>query len=54
MCCTLRSVVCIGKGNARTRFEFGVKVSLATTNRAAPCGQLVISARTDSGACRLT
>jgi IS5 family transposase len=24
-------VECIGKGKARTRFEFGVKVSLATT-----------------------
>ncbi|WP_407932574.1 hypothetical protein [Acidiphilium iwatense] len=25
-------VECIGKGKARTRFEFGVKVSIATTN----------------------
>jgi IS5 family transposase len=31
-------VECIGKGKARTRFEFGVKVSLATTNRPAPGG----------------
>ncbi len=38
-------VECIGKGKARTRFEFGVKVSLATTNRAAPGGQFVIGAR---------
>ena len=30
---------------ARTRFEFGVKVSLATTNRPAPGGQFVIGAR---------
>ena len=29
-------VECIGKGKARTRFEFAVKVSLPTTNRAAP------------------
>jgi IS5 family transposase len=26
-------VVCIAKGNARTRYEFGAKVALATTNR---------------------
>ncbi len=38
-------VECIGKGKARTRFEFGVKVSLATTNRAAPGGQFVLGAR---------
>jgi IS5 family transposase len=38
-------VGCIGKGKARTRFEFGVKVSLATTNRPAPGGQFVIGAR---------
>jgi IS5 family transposase len=37
------------KGKARTRFEFGVKVSLATTNRAAPGGQFVIGARTLPG-----
>ena len=40
-----REVECIGKGKARTRFEFGVKVSLATTNRAAPGGQFVLGAR---------
>jgi transposase, IS5 family len=39
-------VECIGKGKARTRFEFGVKVSLATTNRPAPGGQFVLGART--------
>ena len=38
-------VECIGKGKARTRFEFGVKVSLATTNRVAPGGQFVLGAR---------
>lgn len=38
-------VECIGKGKARTRFEFGVKVSLATINRPAPGGQFVIGAR---------
>jgi IS5 family transposase len=42
-------VECIGKGKARTRFEFGVKVSLATTNRPAPGGQFVIGARTLPG-----
>ncbi len=36
---------CIGKGKARTRFEFGCKVSLATTNRTAPGGQFVLGAR---------
>ncbi|WP_288051149.1 IS5 family transposase [Acidiphilium sp.] len=33
---------CIGKGKARTRFEFGVKVSVATTNAQAPGGQFVL------------
>ena len=33
---------CIGKGKARTRFEFGVKVSVATTNATAPGGQFVL------------
>ena len=42
-------VECIGKGKARTRFEFGVKVSLATTNRTAPGGQFVLGARTLPG-----
>jgi IS5 family transposase len=40
---------CIGKGKARTRFEFGVKVSLATTNRPAPGGQFVLGARSLPG-----
>jgi IS5 family transposase len=38
-------VECIGKGKARTRFEFGVKVSVATINATAPGGQFVIGAR---------
>ena len=42
-------VECIGKGKAQARFEFGVKVSLATTNRAAPGGQFVLGARTLPG-----
>ena len=35
-------VECIGKGKAKTRFEFGVKVSVATTNAAAPGGQFIL------------
>jgi IS5 family transposase len=38
-------VECIGKGKAHARFEFGCKVSLATTNAAAPGGQFVLGAR---------
>jgi IS5 family transposase len=38
-------VECIGKGKAHARFEFGVKVSLATTNAVAPGGQFVLGAR---------
>jgi len=38
-------VECIGKGKAQARFEFGVKVSLATTNAVAPGGQFVLGAR---------
>ena len=38
-------VECIGKGKARTRFGFGVKVSIATTDRAAAGGQFVVGAR---------
>jgi len=38
-------VECIGKGKANARYEFGVKVSLATTNAAAPGGQFVLGAR---------
>jgi IS5 family transposase len=37
-------VECIGKGKARTRWEFGVKVSLAVTNARAPGGQFVLAA----------
>ena len=42
-------VECIGKGKARARFEFGVKVSVATTNAAAPGGRFVLGARTLRG-----
>ncbi len=42
-------VECIGKGKAQARYEFGVKVSLATTNAAAPGGQFVLGARTLPG-----
>ena len=42
-------VECSGKGKARTRFEFGCKVSLATTNRPAPGGQFVVGARSLPG-----
>ena len=35
-------VECIGKGKARKRFEFGVKVSVAVTNARAPGGQFVL------------
>lgn len=38
-------VECIGKGKAHARFEFGVKVSLATTNALAPGGLFVLGAR---------
>jgi IS5 family transposase len=38
-------VECIGKGKAQARFEFGVKVSIATTNALAPGGQFVLGAR---------
>jgi transposase, IS5 family len=38
-------VECIGKGKAHARFEFGVKVSLATTNAVTPGGQFVLAAR---------
>jgi len=42
-------VECIGKGKVRARFEFGCKVSLATTNRPAPGGQFVLGARSLPG-----
>jgi IS5 family transposase len=38
-------VECIGKGKAHARFEFGVKVSIATTNAVAPGGQFILGAR---------
>jgi transposase, IS5 family len=38
-------VECIGKGKAHARFEFGCKVSLATTNAVALGGQFVLGAR---------
>lgn len=38
-------VECIGKGKARTRYEFGVKTSIATTNARAKGGQFVLGAR---------
>lgn len=38
-------VECIGKGKANARYEFGVKVSLATINAVAPGGQCVLGAR---------
>src|SRR4051812_11628527 len=42
-------VECVGKGKAQARYEFGVKVSIATTNAAAPGGQFVLGARTLPG-----
>lgn len=42
-------VECIGKGKARTRWEFGVKVSLAVSNARAPGGQFVLGARVCPG-----
>jgi len=38
-------VECIGKGKAQARYEFGVKVSIATTNAVASGGQFVLGAR---------
>jgi IS5 family transposase len=38
-------VECIGKGKPHARFEFGVKVSVATTNARAPGGQFVVGMR---------
>ena len=38
-------VECIGKGKARVRYEFGVKLGLAVTNACAPGGQFVLGAR---------
>src|ERR1700678_2156160 len=38
-------VECIGKGKASAPYEFGVKVSIVTTNARAPGGQFVLHAR---------
>lgn len=42
-------VECIGKGKARTRYEFGVKTSIATTNEKCKGGQFVLGAMTLPG-----
>lgn len=38
-------VECIGKGKARAPYEFGVKVTIVTTNARAPGGQFVLHAK---------
>src|SRR5450631_4367039 len=38
-------VECIGKGKASAPYEFGVKVSVVTTNARAPGGQFVLHAK---------
>ncbi|MDP6706917.1 MAG: IS5 family transposase [Alphaproteobacteria bacterium] len=38
-------VECIGKGKARAPYEFGVKVSLTTTNKRAKGGQFILHAK---------
>lgn len=43
-------VECIGKGKARTPWEFGVKVSLVTTNKRCKGGQFVLHAKALPGA----
>ena len=42
-------VECIAKGKARTRYEFGVKTSIAVTNARADGGQFVLGVRTAPG-----
>jgi IS5 family transposase len=42
-------VECIGKGKAKTRYEFGVKTSIAVTNACAGAGQFVVGALTLPG-----
>ena len=42
-------VECIAKGKARTRYEFGVKVSIAVTNARADGGQFVVGVRAVPG-----
>ena len=43
-------VECIGKGKARTKYEFGVKTSIATTNERYKGGQFVLGAMALPGA----
>lgn len=43
---------CIGKGNASAPYEFGVKVSIVTTNARAPGGQFVLHAGSLPGSLR--
>ena len=43
-------VECIGKGKARTKYEFGVKTSFATTNERCKGGQFVLGAMALPGA----
>ncbi len=40
---------CIGKGKARTPYEFGVKVSLTTTNKRCKGGQFILHAKAVAG-----
>ncbi len=40
---------CIGKGKARTPYEFGVKVSLTTTNKRCKGGQFILHAKSLPG-----
>lgn len=42
-------VECIGKGKAQAPYEFGVKVSVVTTNARAPGGQFVLHAKSLPG-----
>jgi IS5 family transposase len=42
-------VECIGKGKASAPYEFGMKVSVVTTNARAPGGQFVLGAKTLPG-----
>ena len=42
-------VECIGKGKAHRPYEFGCKVSIATTNRRSPGGQFVVHAKAFHG-----
>jgi IS5 family transposase len=42
-------VECIGKGKARTRYEFGVKTSIATINEKAKGGQFIVGSQAMAG-----